>query len=114
MATASTVSRPQRETAITRQGFLSMINPKIFVPPALILVLAVVIGVISPEAFGKGASAALSFTLKYFGWFYTMGASFLLLFCLWAGFSKYGHIQNERSIRTRKNAVGRIAGSHAR
>ncbi len=69
------------------------INKKIFVPPAIVLLIAVIIGIAFPEAFGKGASAALSFTLKYFGWFYTLGSTFLLGFCLWAGFSKYGDIK---------------------
>ena len=70
-----------------------IINKKMFVPPAIILVIAVIFGLISPETFGKGASTALSFTLKYFGWFYTAGASFLVLFCMWAGFSKYGNVK---------------------
>ena len=70
-----------------------MVNKKIFLPPALIMGIAVIIGVFFPEEFGKGASAALSFTLKNFGWFYTLGATFLLGFCLWAGFSKCGDIK---------------------
>ncbi|MEH0018237.1 MAG: BCCT family transporter [Desulfobacter sp.] len=76
-----------------KKSLVSIINKRVFVPPALVLVLAVAIGVASPEAFGKGASAALSFTLEYFGWFYTLGASFLFVFCLWAGFGKYGNIR---------------------
>ena len=70
-----------------------MINKRLFIPPAIVLVAAVVFGLINPESFGKGASTALTFTLKYFGWFYTSGSTFLLLFCLWAGFSKYGDIK---------------------
>jgi glycine betaine transporter len=74
-------------------NFWSIINKQIFLPPALLLVAAVAFGLINPEAFGQGASAVLSFTLKYFGWFYTLGSAFLLMFCLWAGFSKYGDIK---------------------
>ena len=69
------------------------INKKVFIPPACLLLVAVAIGVISPEFFGKGASVALTFTLKNFGWFYTLGSAALLCFCLWAGFSKYGSIK---------------------
>jgi glycine betaine transporter len=75
------------------KGLAAAINKKVFFPPALILVVAVITGIISPEAFEKGASAALSFTLNYFGWFYTLGSAFLLGFCLWAGFSRYGNIK---------------------
>ncbi len=74
-------------------GFWSIINKKIFLPPAVVLVAAVLFGLLNPEAFGQAASTALSFTLKYFGWFYTIGSTFLLVFCLWAGFSKYGDIK---------------------
>lgn len=73
-------------------GFMQMINYRVFMPPAILLVVCVIFGLVNPEAFGKGASACLSFTLKNFGWFYTLGASFLLCFCLWAGFSKYGNV----------------------
>ncbi len=76
-----------------KKSLWDTINKKIFIPPAIVLVIAVIIGVAFPEDFGKGASAALSFTLKYFGWFYTLGSTFLLGFCLWAGFSKYGDIK---------------------
>ena len=76
-----------------RTGLWGSINKKIFIPPAIVLLIAVIIGIAFPEAFAKGASAALSFTLKYFGWFYTLGSTFLLGFCLWAGFSKYGDIK---------------------
>ncbi|WP_124328709.1 BCCT family transporter [Desulfonema ishimotonii] len=86
-----------KEPAVTgrgdKRGLWGIINKKIFVPPALLLVVAVLFGLLNPESFGKGASEALSFTLKYFGWFYTIGSTFLLGFCLWAGFSKYGDIK---------------------
>lgn len=76
-----------------RGGILSIINYKVFLPPAVLLVIAVLIGLVAPEAFGKAASATLGFTLARFGWFYTIGSSFLLCFCLWAGFSKYGGVR---------------------
>ena len=65
----------------------------IFLPPALILLVFVVIGIVAPDAFNTGASAAFSFTTKYFSWFYALGSTFLVAFCLWAGFSKYGKIK---------------------
>lgn len=75
------------------QGFLNIINYKVFLPPAILLVVAVIFGLINPELFGKAASATLSFTIAKFGWFYTLGSTFLLCFCLWAGFSRYGDVK---------------------
>lgn len=75
------------------QGFWNIINYKVFLPPAILLVVAVIIGLVDPDAFGKAASATLKFTLAKFGWFYTLGSTFLLGFCLWAGFSRYGDVK---------------------
>ena len=84
-----TMTQPVAEDS---RGFLGLINFKVFLPPATLLVLAVIFGLIDPDAFGKAASATLSFTLARFGWFYTLGSTFLLCFCLWAGFSRYGDV----------------------
>lgn len=65
----------------------------IFLPPAVILLFFVVIGIVAPDAFSAATSWAFSFTTKYFSWFYALGSTFLVLFCLWAGFSKYGNIK---------------------
>lgn len=70
-----------------------LINYKVFLPPALLLLIAVIFGFVNPQAFSASATAALEFTLQYFGWFYSVGATFLLGFCLWACFSKYGTIR---------------------
>lgn len=65
----------------------------IFLPPAIILLAFTLIGIVAPDSFNAGASAAFGFTTKYFSWFYALGASGLAVFCLWAGFSKYGKIK---------------------
>lgn len=69
------------------------IDWQIFLPPSIILLVFVVVGIVAPEAFGNGANIVFAFTTKYFGWFYALGASLLIVFCLWAGFSKYGNIK---------------------
>lgn len=76
-----------------KQGLWSMLNKPVFFPPAIVIVIAVFIGLFNSEGFGKGASVALSWTLKYFSWFYAAGATILLLFCFWAGFSRFGNIK---------------------
>lgn len=70
-----------------------MTNKAIFIPLALILAIAVIYGLVDPTGYGKGAEVALNWTLNNFNWFYALGATLLLIFCLWAGFSKYGNIK---------------------
>lgn len=76
-----------------KKGFWSLVNKQVFFPPAILLTIGVILGVVNPEGFGKASSAALDFTLKYFSWAYALGAIILTLFCFWAGFSKYGKIK---------------------
>lgn len=78
---------------IRRKGFWEMINKQIFFPPAIILTIAVLLGLFNPIGFEKVASAVLNWILKYFSWFYALGTTMLLLFSIWAGFSKYGKIK---------------------
>ena len=72
---------------------LKKIDYPIFLPPAIILLIFTVVGIVAPDAFSNGASAALAFCTKYFSWFYALGATLLVAFCFWAGFSKYGNIR---------------------
>lgn len=84
-----------RETAMIpkRQGFWSMVNKDVFIPPAILLLIGVFFGIVFPEGFGKCTSAAFNFCLTYFSWFYAIGVVMLFVFSLWAGFSKYGAIK---------------------
>ena len=81
------------ESNSSKQGLISMLNMKIFLPSAIPLVTAIIIGFVFKEEFGQVVGSVLGWTLKYFGWFYTMGSTFLLGVALWAGFSKYGNIK---------------------
>ncbi|SKC35836.1 BCCT family transporter [Maledivibacter halophilus] len=76
-----------------KTSFFKMINKSVFIPPALVVVAAVLFGLLNSKAFEKGAAIALNWTLKYFSWFYAFGATVLLAFCLWAGLSRYGNIR---------------------
>lgn len=75
------------------KGLKKAINPVVFFPPAIILVIAVIIGIAFPKRFGEAANQALSFSLSKFSWFYTLGVVLLILFCIWVAFSKYGNIR---------------------
>ncbi len=76
-----------------KQGFAAMINKAVFIPPAVLMVGFVIFGFLNPEGFASGAAVVLDWTLEHFSWFYAVGATLLLVFCLWAGFSKYGNIK---------------------
>ncbi len=76
-----------------RKKFFDIVNKRIFFPPAIALVIFVFIGILFPEQFGVVANAALNFVFKYFSWLLIPVAFVMLVFCIWAGFSKYGNIR---------------------
>ena len=73
--------------------FLDTIDKRAFFPPAILLVIAMLVGIFFPEQLGMAADKAFAFTTTNFGWFYAIGCTFFTLFSLWAGFSKYGSIR---------------------
>jgi len=80
-------------TERNNQNFFSMLNLKVFLPAAIPLVFAIALGFIYKDEFGQVVGSVLAITLDNFGWFYTMGSTFLLAVTLWACFSKYGKIK---------------------
>lgn len=76
-----------------KKGFLKVIDKRAFFPPAILLTIATVIGVVFPHTLQKAVDVTFDFTTTNFGWFYALGSTFLVVFCLWAGFSKYGRIR---------------------
>lgn len=75
------------------KSFMDLVNKQAFFPPAIILVILVIIGAVFPASFGDYAGRALSWITENLGWFFTASSVVLLVFCLWAGFSKYGKIK---------------------
>ena len=71
---------------------LQRINSAVFFPPAILLVIAVLVGIAYPEKLGTWANQALAFSLANFSWFYNGGTALLLIFCAWAAFGKPGRI----------------------
>ncbi|MDO5409645.1 MAG: BCCT family transporter [Lachnospiraceae bacterium] len=69
------------------------IDKDAFVVPALITVIVLTIGVVAPEAFGKVIDVAFNWLSSNLGWFYDVGLFVLLIFCIWAAFSKVGKIR---------------------
>lgn len=73
----------------TKQGW-KRVNKATFVPPAILCLLIVVIGALIPEKLGETMDFLLSVCTTYGGWFYALGTTFLVIFCIWVAFSKYG------------------------
>ncbi|WP_050641280.1 MULTISPECIES: BCCT family transporter [Clostridia] len=67
--------------------------PQTFIPPAIICGLIVVLGVAIPKQFGAAMDVALGWVTTHFGWFYGLGTTLLVVFCIWICFSKYGKIR---------------------
>lgn len=76
-----------------KKNLIGLLNKRVFLPPAIVLVIAVGVGAIFPEQFGNGCNKVLAFITEQFGWLFTLGAIILFVFCIWAGFSKYGRIK---------------------
>lgn len=76
-----------------KPSLISMLNLRIFLPSALPVVVGIILGFIYKDEFSQVVGSVLGWTLKYFGWFYTMGSTFLLGIALWAAFSRYGSIR---------------------
>lgn len=74
-------------------GFFKKVDKDEFVVPALLTLIVIIIGVVAPEAFGKIIDVLFQFVTNDLGWFYDLGIFALLVFCLWAGFSKVGNIR---------------------
>ena len=75
------------------ENFWKKVDRSEFLVPAIMTVIVIAIGVIAPEAFGKLIDVLFDFVTRGLGWFYDLGIFALLIFCMWAGFSKVGKIK---------------------
>ena len=73
--------------------FFKKVDKDAFIVPAVMSVIVLLFGVLNPVGFGKVIDTAFEWLSNNFGWAYQIGLFFLLIFCLWAGFSKVGNIR---------------------
>ncbi len=64
-----------------------------FWPPAILITLLLIIGIINRDLFMSGADIALKFTLNYFGWMYLSFIFVFVTFVLFIAFSSAGSIR---------------------
>lgn len=67
--------------------------PQIFLTAAGIAILFVCLAIPFNEAVAAFFGAVGGFTFRYFGWFYVVSVSGLLIFLVWIAFSRYGEIR---------------------
>ncbi|OZI11124.1 BCCT transporter [Bacillaceae bacterium SAS-127] len=65
----------------------------VFVPMSIILVLAIIVGVIAPEAFYEAENTIVQFAFERFGWLFQLASVLFLVICLYLMVSKYGNIK---------------------
>lgn len=68
-------------------------NPPVFIVSAIMAVAFVLWGVIAPENLGGVADSIKSFVANYFGWWYTLSVTGMVIFVVWIMFSPYGRIK---------------------
>ncbi|MBL8888612.1 MAG: BCCT family transporter [Planctomycetaceae bacterium] len=69
------------------------LNPIVFWPPFSLLLAAVVLNLIEPQAFAAAIGFVNAWLLKYFGWLYTVTAMTSLGLCVWIGISRFGKVR---------------------
>lgn len=67
--------------------------PQIFFVSAALAVLFVAFAIPFRSAFAEFFGALTTFTVAYFGWFYILSVTGLLIFLIWIATSRYGHIR---------------------
>lgn len=76
-----------------KTSLLDKVNLRAFLAPAVLMVIATAIGILAPEAFSNAASAALSFTIDKFGWFYVLICTLLLIMSIAICFTRFGSVK---------------------
>ena len=76
-----------------KRSLRESLNGRVFWVPMLLMLAVLAWGFAMPELFANCANVALAWVLENFNWFIVPFTSGCLIFCLWAGFSKYGKIK---------------------
>ena len=69
------------------------LNKTIFLPPAILCAMIIIVGVAIPKTLETIVNDVNTWVTTNFSWLYALGATLLIVFCLWAAFSKYGKIK---------------------
>lgn len=76
-----------------RGGFLGDYDKPLFWSTAIVTLLIVALGVISPDSLKTAASSAQSYLSSQFGWAYILALTTYVGIGLWVGFSRFGNLK---------------------
>ncbi|PAB59316.1 BCCT family transporter [Anaeromicrobium sediminis] len=65
----------------------------IFIPMSIIFLLAIITGIVAPEAFFNAENAIAQFAFENFGWLFQISGLIFLALCIYLMCSKYGQIK---------------------
>ncbi len=68
-------------------------NPPVFLGSAAVVIVFVLVGTLFTDFARRTFAAIQQFIVGYFGWFYVLGATTMLVFVLWLLFSRVGRIR---------------------
>ncbi|WP_199430748.1 BCCT family transporter [Qaidamihabitans albus] len=77
----------------SRQSWMKTVDPKVFVPAAVIIVGFVLFTVIFPDTVGDAMSAAQEAVIGTFSWYYMFIVSAFVVFAVWVGLGHFGDIK---------------------
>jgi choline/glycine/proline betaine transport protein len=83
----STVDRPERSRADEPR---SRINPVVFFGSGIGVLVIALWAIIAPESASETISSLVGWATEWFGWFYILLATSILVFVIYLGFSRYG------------------------
>lgn len=69
------------------------VNPTVFYPSAILILLFVIAGARAPSRMERVFTAVQSFIVNEFGWLYVLSATVFLVFVVWLFLSPYGRIR---------------------
>jgi len=76
-----------------RGGFLGDYDKPLFWSTAIVTLLIVAVGALSPDTLKNAASSAQGFLSKQFGWAYILALTTYVGIGLWVGFSRFGNLK---------------------
>ncbi|SMC34027.1 BCCT family transporter [Sporomusa malonica] len=74
-------------------GLFGKVDPVVFILSAVLLTAFTIWGLVDNKGLGAVAGAALKWTITYTGWLYMGGVFFILVWCFYMAYGKFGHIK---------------------
>ncbi|MFO7776022.1 MAG: BCCT family transporter [Candidatus Hydrogenedentota bacterium] len=84
---------PESHDSIPRPNrFGLIIHPTVFIGASIVILIFITLGVVIPDTMETVFEATQAFIAHYFGWFYMIVVTGILVFIIWVAFSRYGNI----------------------